>query len=251
MGIADILLIILLILFLTNCIFQAIYCRFQKYMEKKLQTKKITNNLNKIVVQQTESKNKNKIKHILGVFYWWSYHYLYGLMRYSVILVGKIPSFRIRNFFYKYIFCMNISSKSVIYGGCEFRSPWNIYMDNCVVSVGCILDGRNGIFIEDNVVLGSGVHIWTEEHNINDPLFRVLPENKGKVMIFKRAWICSDSTILPGVEIGEGVVVASRACVTKSCESYGVYAGIPAKKIGFRNKKLVYQLNGKPHWHFY
>ena len=172
-------------------------------------------------------------------------------MRYSIIMTGKIPSFRVRKFLYRYVFCMDITKKTIIYGGCEFRTPWNIHMGNCVVSVGCIFDGRNGIFVSDNVVFGSGVHIWTEEHSINDELFRVLDENRQPVVIKDRAWICSDSTLLPGVVVGKGAVVASRACVTKNCDEYTVYGGVPAKKIGERNKNVSYELNGKPHWHFY
>ncbi len=100
-------------------------------------------------------------------------------------------------------------------------------------------------------MLGSFVHIWTNEHSVDDPYFRVLAENKRPVIIEDRVWICSDSTILPGCTIHEGAVVASRACVTKDCEAYGVYGGIPARKIKERNHELKYELGGKPTWHFY
>ena len=39
--------------------------------------------------------------------------------------------------------------------------------------------------------------------------------------------------------------------MTKNCEAFGIYGGVPAKKIGTRTNKLEYQLNGKPTWHFY
>ena len=146
---------------------------------------------------------------------------------------------------------MKITKRTVIYGGCEIRSPWNIKADNCVISTYCILDGRRGITIGDNVVFGGGVHIWTEEHDVNDPLFAVNFDNAQPVVIENHAWICSDSTILPGIHIGEGAVVATRAVVTKNCEAFGIYGGVPAKKIGTRTNKLEYQLNGKPTWHFY
>lgn len=177
--------------------------------------------------------------------------YLYGLMRYNIIRVGRIPSFTIRRFIYKYIYSMQITKNTVIYGGCEIRSPWNIKADNCIISNNCLLDGRYGISIGNNVVFGSGVRIWTAEHSVNDPYFEVLPENCQPVIIHDRAWICSDTTILPGIIVGEGSVIASRACLTKDAEPFGIYGGVPAKRIGFRNNNLLYQLNGKPTWHFF
>lgn len=177
--------------------------------------------------------------------------YLYGWMRYSTILLGRIPSHRIRNVLLRRVFCMKITPKTMVDGGCEFRSPWNIVADRCVISTYCILDGRHGIYIGEDVVFGSGVHIWTEEHNVDDPLFGVHAENSAPVTIGAHAWICSDSTILPGVTVGEGAVLASRACLTKDAEAFGVYGGVPAKKIRGRNAALAYRLRGKPTWHFF
>lgn len=251
MKLLECIVLIICILAVLNLFFQAIYCRFEKTMEQRMGVKQKQISESKKSMEKKEVNKKFTVKHMLGKFYWWSYHYLYGLMRYSIIMTGKIPSFRVRKFLYRYVFCMDITKKTIIYGGCEFRTPWNIHMGNCVVSVGCIFDGRNGIFVSDNVVFGSGVHIWTEEHSINDELFRVLDENRQPVVIKDRAWICSDSTLLPGVVVGKGAVVASRACVTKNCNEYTVYGGVPAKKIGERNKNVSYELNGKPHWHFY
>lgn len=55
---------------------------------------------------------------------------------------------------------------------------------------------------------------------------------------------------MPGVKIGEGAVIAAKALVCKNCEPYGIYGGVPAKKISDRTRNLTYVLSGKPHWHF-
>ena len=41
---------------------------------------------------------------------------------------------------------------------------------------------------------------------------------------------------MPGIKIGDGVVIGAGAIVTKDCESYGVYVGVPARKIKSREK---------------
>lgn len=166
--------------------------------------------------------------------------WLYGLVWWSSLWVGHIPSHRIRNFLYKYIFHMNIHRKAVIYGGCELRSPWNITIGNSTIAARALLDGRNGILIEDNVVFGTGVWLWTEQHAVDDPYFRCLSKG-GPIVVKKRAWICSRSTILPNTVIGEGAVVASGAVISKDCLPHTMYGGVPAKEIRKRNPDLKYE----------
>jgi len=239
------LIIYLIFNILIEC-YMMLYTRFKRERDKK----KI---LNKSIIsnEQMQNNKQNNIKQNVYSTYRMFEQFSYGLMRYRLILIGRIPSYRIRYLFYRYIYCMDITPRTKIAGGCEFRSPWNIHADNCTIGVGCILDARAGIVLGQNVVLGGGVHIWTEEHSTDDPYFRVLNHNAKQVVIKERAWICSDSTILPGCIINEGVVVASRSCVTKDCEAFGVYAGIPAKKIKQRNNQLEYELNKRPGWWFY
>ena len=234
-------------------VIMAFYTRLAKKVDDYLLSKaSVTFGANKeTTIQTTIPEKKSCLRRLLSTIYYTINPYIYGLMRYRLICLGKIPSAHIRNFKYRAIYNMQITKNTVIYGGCEIRSPWNIHADRCVISTYCILDGRAGIFFDQDVVLGSGVHIWTEEHNINDSFFSVLPENRAPVHIGEHAWVCSDSTILPGVSIGEGCVIASRACVTHNTDSFSVYGGIPAKKIKQRNTDLRYKLNGKPTWHFF
>ena len=239
--------IILLSVVMIDVVVMSIFCRIMEKIDG-IREKKRKNRL-KEVTSETENVSQSKL--IIRVAKQLLDHYLYGLMRYSVLVVGKIPSHTLRNIIYRVVFCMKITRKTVIYGGSEIRSPWRFKANNCVLSNNCLLDCRNGIILGDNVVFGGGVHIWTEEHDVNSPYFAVSDNNRGPVIIDSRAWICSDSTILPGVHVGEGAVLASRACATKDLEPYGIYAGIPAKKIGERTHDLRYELKGKPHWHFY
>lgn len=64
------------------------------------------------------------------------------------------------------------------------------------------------------------------------------------MVIGDRAWISSHSIILPKVHVREGAVLASGALTAKDLEPFGVYAGVPAKKIGERSRNLHYEFNG-------
>ena len=242
MRVLDAIVLALVGLEVLNQLYMAVYTRFERAIDKRRLAARAA---------ETPVTGEGKKPSFIRRAYHYFERFSYGLMRYNLLRVGHVPSFTIRRILYRFVYCMDITRNTKIYGGCEIRSPWNIHADNCVIAVGCILDGRSGIAIGQNVVFGSGVHVWTQEHAVDDPLFRVLPENSRPVTIADRAWICSDTTILPGCKIGEGAVVAARACVTRDCEPFGVYGGIPAKKLKTRNPELVYQLEKRPTWFFY
>lgn len=244
-GLLEVIVLSFVVLNIMTDVYISVYCRFEAIKDRK----KSDNIAGKSYTKMKNNKS-NKMK-ALYVLYRTLEQFSYGLMRYRIIMVGKIPSYKARNFLYRHIFKMDISPRTKIAGGCEFRSPWNLKADNCIIGLGCILDARSGITIGDNVVIGGGVHIWTEEHSVDDPYFRVLEGNARPVMIKDYVWLGSDSTILPGCNINEGAVVASKACVTKDCDDYGIYAGIPAKRIKTRNTNLMYKLEKRPGWWFY
>jgi len=59
------------------------------------------------------------------------------------------------------------------------------------------------------------------------------------VIVGRHAIIGTGSVILPGVTLEEGVVIGALTLVTKNCESYGVYSGVPAKKIKSRKRNVL------------
>ena len=86
---------------------------------------------------------------------------------------------------------------------------------------------NGGITIEDDVMIGPNVSLLTVNHDFDN-----LWSLSGKPIILKKnAWIAAKATILPGVTVGEGAVVAAAAVVTKDVEPYTIVGGNPAKLI--------------------
>ena len=56
------------------------------------------------------------------------------------------------------------------------------------------------------------------------------------IRIESDVWLGTGVSVLKGVHIGEGAVVAAGAVVTKDIPSYAIYGGVPAKQIGTRCK---------------
>ncbi|MCX6031989.1 MAG: acyltransferase [Chloroflexi bacterium] len=155
---------------------------------------------------------------------------------------GHVPSQHLRRWGYRRLFGLTIPRTSVIYSGAEIRAPYNVVIGE-FTSIGhhAILDGRGGLTIGSNVNLSTGVWIWTNEHDAQDPDFKI---TSAPVAIEDYAWLSCRVVVLPGVIIGRGAVVAAGAVVTKDVEPFTIVAGVPAKPIGKRSPALRYCLSG-------
>lgn len=108
--------------------------------------------------------------------------------------------------------------------------------DRVIIRPGCMLfaDPREagaGITIEDDVMLGAGVHIYVHNHRFDDPNRPIIEQGFYKstpVILKKGCWVGANAIILPGVTIGENVVVGAGSVVTKSIEGRKLAAGNPA-----------------------
>ena len=106
----------------------------------------------------------------------------------------------------------------------------NIHIgDNVFINSGCKMQDQGGIFIGDDVLIGHNACLLTLNHDA-DPDFRadMHPE---PIHIENKAWLGSNVTVLPGVRIGEGAIVAAGAVVTKDVEAGSIVGGVPAKFI--------------------
>ena len=189
--------------------------------QRKLRKTEMKNFVKRILLINKYRSIKSKLKP--GWEWWFTNSFLYNF-----------PSKRFRNFMLRKM-GMTFEGDARIYAGFHIRNPRGIVLGNGV-SIGpkVLLDGRKGLTIEEGAVIGYGAIIWTLNHDYNDIHFC----GKGApVTIGRRAWICSNSIILPGITIGEGAVVASGAVVTHDVEPYTIVGGIPAKVIGKRAEK--------------
>lgn len=99
--------------------------------------------------------------------------------------------------------------------------------------MGCKFQDQGGIFIGDGSLIGHNVVLATLNHAMD-------PEDRATMIpapihIGKRVWIGANATVLPGVTIGDGAIVAAGAVVTKDVPENTVVGGVPARvmrKIG-------------------
>lgn len=100
---------------------------------------------------------------------------------------------------------------------------------NVFINHNCSFLDLGGIVVEDDVMIGPGVKISSENHPTAVTNRKtMLP---AKVVICNNAWIGAGAIILPGITVGRNSVVAAGAVVNKDVPPDTVVAGVPARII--------------------
>lgn len=168
--------------------------------------------------------NKNILRHL---FLHYSYlnhlgHGFLGLLPPLIrsplwrLILGKCGSrvYIDNNVYFRYPGRVEIGQDVSINYGCQFYPSWH--------------DKSIRIEIKNNVRIGPNCCFFSAGH---DTTRLDLPDNSASIIIEDNVWIGGNSTILQGVTIGEGAIVAASSTVTRDVEPYTIVAGIPAKAI--------------------
>jgi acetyltransferase-like isoleucine patch superfamily enzyme len=101
--------------------------------------------------------------------------------------------------------------------------------DNTFINTGCILSSRYQINIGKRCQIANQVIIMDSDfHGVED---RDKMESPSPIIIEDDVWIATRATILKGVHIGKGAVVAAGAVVTRNVPAYSIVGGVPARVI--------------------
>lgn len=124
-----------------------------------------------------------------------------------------------------------------IHSGVYIFSPYNLNLGNNIsIHPMSYIDATGGINIGSDVSIAHGSTIMSTSHvfeNITIPIKDQGIEKK-KTFIKDDVWIGAKSTILYGVTIEQGSIIAANTVITKDVDKYSVMAGAPAKKIKSR-----------------
>ncbi len=102
-----------------------------------------------------------------------------------------------------------------------------------LISAGCYLDLSGAITLGDHVGLAPFVQIYTGTHEIAGSANRVGRLTPKPVVVGNGVWFGARCTVLPGVNIGNGAVIAAGSLVTKDVEPNALVAGTPARVLRY------------------
>lgn len=169
-----------------------------------------------------------------------------GLFLLVTMLIGRLPSRSLRTFLARRALGMKVERSATLYQWRDLRQPRGIEIGRgSIVGLWATIDGRRGVKIGEHVNMSSEVALWTAQHDPQDRWFGV---RGGPIVVEDYAWISFRATVLPGVRIGRGAVVAANAVVTRDVEEYTIVGGMPAEVIGQRSRDLEYEFTGGGPW---
>jgi acetyltransferase-like isoleucine patch superfamily enzyme len=111
--------------------------------------------------------------------------------------------------------------------------------DNVGIASNAFLGIRGKVSIGENTICGPYLSIHSENHNFDDfdtPIRRQGETRKG-ISIGRDCWMGAKVTILDGVTIGDGCIIAAGAVVNKDLPPYSIAGGVPAKVLKTREKQ--------------
>lgn len=124
-----------------------------------------------------------------------------------------------------------------IYAKVKIWAPWNLRCDDYAgVGDGAELYNPAPLHLGEFSVISQDSYICGATHDYNDPEFPLLAY---EMRIGERAWICARACVAPGVQVGAGAVLGLASVATRDLEPWGVYAGVPAKKVRERSQSAV------------
>ncbi|GBU25034.1 galactoside O-acetyltransferase [Fibrobacteria bacterium R8-3-H12] len=153
-----------------------------------------------------------------------------------------------------------VSRKCSIYGASNISIGNNVRIDDfCVLSgkieignfvhiavASLLFGGEQGIIMKDfsNFSSRCAVYAKSDDYSGEGMTNPMVPDEfkkvcEAKVIIGRHVVIGSGTTILPGVEIGEGSSVGAMGLVTKSLEAWGIFVGSPVRKLKDRDKRIL------------
>lgn len=97
------------------------------------------------------------------------------------------------------------------------------------INTGCHFQDQGGITLGDGTFLGNNVVLTTMNHDF-DPAKR-RTTYPAPIVTGKNVWLGSSVTVVPGVHIGDGAIVAAGAVVTRDVPPNTIVAGVPARVV--------------------
>lgn len=124
----------------------------------------------------------------------------------------------------------------------DVKNPSLSIGNNCLFRRGCHISVANSLIIGDNLLTGTNVLITDNAHGSSDYEALKLPPtergiaSKGPIVIGKNVWLGNNVCVMPGVTIGEGVIIGANSVVTHDIPVYAIAAGVPAQIIKTKEK---------------
>jgi putative colanic acid biosynthesis acetyltransferase WcaF len=129
-------------------------------------------------------------------------------------------------------FGASIGPHAHIYPTARIWAPWNLICDeNATIADDASVYNPKPLRMGSHAIVSQQAYLCGATHDYEDPAFPLIayPMTLGAY-----SWVCARATVQPGVNLGEGAVLALASVATHDLEPWTVYGGVPARKIKLR-----------------
>jgi acetyltransferase-like isoleucine patch superfamily enzyme len=162
----------------------------------------------------------------------WVEEWAGGLLRGVPSLLGLV----LRYALYRALFA-RLDGFCLIYPGARISHAYGIRAGRgLALNSGVFLDGRGGLELGQNVLVGPNAVVLSTRHRFGDPGLPIAAQGVELVptSIADDVWIGANAVVLAGVRVAAGTVVAAGAVVSSDTEAWSIVGGVPARPIGAR-----------------
>jgi acetyltransferase-like isoleucine patch superfamily enzyme len=162
----------------------------------------------------------------------------------DVLLPNDYPFFFVRSFLLR-CFGLNMKRKCKIGRGVFVADYHNLAIGSDVyVNNQVYFDTYHPVIIGNGCSIGFRASFVTATHVLKSDFIRERPLDPagcGPIVLEDYVWIGANATVLPGVRVGRGAIVAAGAVVTEDVEPGVVVGGVPARKIRDLNPEFLHE----------
>lgn len=124
-----------------------------------------------------------------------------------------------------------------IYPKTKIWAPWNLVCEDLVaLADDAEIYNPSPIYFGSHAIVSQGAYVCGATHLYNEPEFRLV---SFEMRIGAYAWICARAMVSPGVNVGEGAILGLGSVATKDLEPFGIYVGVPARKVKERERSAI------------
>lgn len=108
-------------------------------------------------------------------------------------------------------------------------APWNLECEDCVgIGDDAEIYNPSPVYLGSHCIVSQGAYICGATHLYNERSFKLV---SFPTKIGAYAWICARACVQPGVNVGNGAILGLGSVATKDLLPFGIYAGVPARKV--------------------
>uniref|UniRef100_E6QIX0 Putative acetyltransferase n=1 Tax=mine drainage metagenome TaxID=410659 RepID=E6QIX0_9ZZZZ len=135
------------------------------------------------------------------------------------------------------LFGAKLGATCHFYAKARIWAPWNLICEDRVsIADDAELYNPSLLYVGSHCIVSQGAYVCGATHEYNNPAF---PLVHFPIRLGAYSWICARATVCPGVNVGDGAVLALGAIATRDLEPFGIYAGVPARKVKERDRAAV------------